>query len=97
MNFHLVLAFQRFQSADEHAPAHAGYFGGDVEHEMVAVAEINVGMAPAQKHRTIARRRPNEVVRRGIASRISLGLDNATAQASSRQLAHDDFADQETR
>jgi hypothetical protein len=90
---HLRDALEGFEGPDEDAAADSGDFGADIEHEVVAVAEIDVGVAAAKKHGAIARGWTAEVVRGGIALRVGFGFDDATAKAGAGKLANDNFAD----
>jgi len=91
---HLLNAVQGLEGADEDAAADSTDFGTNVEHEVVAITEIDVGVAAAQKHGAIARGRTAKVVRGGIALRIGLGFDDAAAEAGAGKFANDDFADE---
>src|SRR5260370_856039 len=51
---HLPDARERFERAEQDAAADSGDFRADVEHEMIAVVEIDVGVATAEKHGAIA-------------------------------------------
>ena len=95
MLFHPRDTFERLKSADEHAAADSRNFGGDVEHEVIAIAEVNVGMATAQEHGAIARRWTTKVMGGRVTLRVSLGFDNASSQARAVKFPHDDLADQE--
>ena len=90
---HLRDALEGFEGADEDAAADSGDFGADIEHEVVAVAEIDVGVAAAKEHGAIARGRSAKVVRGGIARRVGLGFDDVAAKAGAGELANDNFAD----
>jgi len=96
VTLHLLDSFQGLEGADEDATADSGGLRADVEHEVIAVAEIDVGVATAEKHRAIARSRTAKVVRGGVARRVGLGLDDAAAKAGAGEFANDDFADQKT-
>ena len=94
---HLLDAIDGFQRADQYAAPYSGNFARDIEHKMIAVAKIDVGMAASQKHRLIARRRPPKVMGGGIARGIGFGFDDAPSHSARRKLANDDLADQEAR
>jgi DUF177 domain-containing protein len=94
---HLFDAFKRFERTDEDATADSRDFCAHVEHEVVAVTEINVGVAAAQKHGAIARGWTAKVVRGGITSRVTFGLNDAPAETDAGEFADDDLADQEAR
>lgn len=42
---HLVEAFERLESAQENAASDVGEFRGDIEHEMIAIGEVDVSVA----------------------------------------------------
>ena len=94
VTLHLLYAFQGFKGTDQDATADSGCLRADIEHEMIAVGEIDVSVAAAEKHGAIARSGAAKVVRGGIARRVGLRFDNATAETSARKFADDDFADQ---
>ncbi len=91
---HLLNAVERFERADENAAADSGDFRANVEHEVVAIAEIHVGVAAAQKHGAIALGWTAKMVRGGIALRIGFGFHDAAAKADTGEFANDDFADE---
>jgi len=91
---HLLDALEGFERADQDATADTGDFRADVEHEMIAVAEIDVGVAAEKKHGAIARGRSAKVVRGRIALRVGFGLHNAAAKPGVGELADDNFADE---
>jgi hypothetical protein len=91
---HLLDTFQGLQGADQDAAAGSRGLGADVEHEVVAVGEIDVGVATAEKHGAIARGGSAKVVRGRIARRVGFGFDDPAAKAAAREFADDDFADQ---
>jgi hypothetical protein len=95
VKLHLRDAVDGLKSADEDAAADSGDFGTDVEHEMVAIAEIDVGVAAAEEHGASARGGAAKVVGGGVTLGVSLGFDDAAAEARSGEFADDDFADQE--
>ena len=90
---HLRDALEGFEGPDEDAAADSGDFGADIEHKVVAVAEIDVGVAAGKEHRAIARCGSAKVVRGGIARRVGFGFDDATAKVGAGKLANDNFAD----
>jgi hypothetical protein len=92
MLLHVRDALEGFERADQDAAADSGDFRADVEHEVIAVAEINVGVAAAKEHGAIAWGRSAKVVRGGIASRIGFGFHDATAEAGAGEFADDNFA-----
>lgn len=94
MMLHLLNALDGFQRADENATADSGGLSTNVEHKVIAIAEIDVGVATAEKHRAIARSWTAKVVRGGIALRVGLSFHDAAAKAQAGEFANDDFADQ---
>ena len=94
---HLLDAIDGLQRADQDAAPHSGNFAADIEHKVIAIAKIDVGVAASQKHRLGARRWPSKVMRGGIAWGIGFGFDDAPGHSARRKLANDDLADQEAR
>jgi hypothetical protein len=90
---HLLDALQRLEGADEDAATHSGGLRADVEHEVIAVAKIDVGVAKAEKHGTSALGGSAKVVRGRVARRVGLGFDNTAAKTDAGEFANDDFAD----
>src|SRR4029077_6153647 len=74
----------------------AGNFGADVEHEMIAIRKIDVGVAAAKKHRLIARSWPAKVMSGRVARRVGFGFDDAPGHAAGGKLANNDLANQES-
>ncbi len=91
---HLLDALQRLQGADEDAAADSRGLCADVEHEVIAVAKINVGVTNAETHGASALGRAAKVVGGGVARRVGLGFDNTAAKADAGEFADDDFADE---
>ena len=78
---HLADPFQGLEGTDKDAAPCSSDFGTDIEHEVIAVAEVDVGVAATQKHGAVALGWPTKVVGGRIALRIGLGFDNASTQA----------------
>ena len=97
VELHLLEALERLEGADQDSAADAGKLAAHVEHKMIAVAEINIGMSAAQEHRTSARSGSAKMMRGWIAGRIRFGLDDATGNSAGGEFADDDLADQEAR
>src|SRR5882724_11812840 len=95
MMLHLLNALEGLEGADQDAAANASNFRTDVEHKMIAIAEVDVGVAAAKKHGAIARCGSAEVMRGGVALRIGFGFHNAAAKPGAGKFADDDFADEE--
>jgi hypothetical protein len=94
---HLIEAFERLQRADEHSASYVWRLGSDIQHEMIAVGEVDVGMAAAQEHGANPRGRPPKMMRSGIPRRISFGFDDSADQPPGGQLSHHYLADKEAR
>jgi hypothetical protein len=92
MLLHLRDAPERFEGPDQDATADSGDFSADIEHEVVAVAEIDVSMSTAEKHGAIAWGRAPKVVGGGIALRVGFGFDDAPTEADAREFANDNLA-----
>ena len=83
--------------ADQDAAANAGDFGADIKHEVVAITEVDVGVATTKKHGAIASSGTAKVVRCRIALWVSFGFHYATAKAKGRKVPDDNFANKEAR
>lgn len=84
-------------SPDEHSFARAVVPSRNIQHEMIAVCEIDIRMAAFKIKRKIARSGPAKCVCCGIPGKVSLRLHNAPGKPASRKLAHKRLADQKTR
>src|SRR5215472_6273272 len=72
-------------------------FAHHVEHEVIAIVEVHVGVSTRQIHRPNPRRQPAKMMSGRITWRIRFILDDAPAHSSFWQLAHHHFADQVPR
>jgi hypothetical protein len=90
-------AIERFKGADENGCGGADGLTDDVQHEVRAVVEENVGVTGGQIHRAYARRRPTEMMARRIPGRIRFRFHDAAAHAPGGQIMDDHFADEEAR
>jgi len=95
VELHLGNAVEWLKSADQDAAANSWDFLADVEHEVVAIAEIDVSVAAAEEHGARAGGGAAKVMGGGVSLGVSLGFNDAAAEAPSGELADDDFADQE--
>jgi hypothetical protein len=95
MLLHLRDAFEGLEGADQDTAADSRDFRADVEHEMVAVAEVDVSVAAPKEHGAIARSGSAEVMSGGIALRVGLGFDDPTAELSASEFPHDNLTDEE--
>jgi len=94
MLLHLRDTLKGLERADQDAPADSDRFCADVEHEVIAIAEIDVGVASAKKHGAIARGGAAKVVSGGIALRIRLRFHDTAAKPDAGEFADDNFADE---
>src|SRR5207247_3965465 len=76
-------AFERFERTDENRRGYSGGLADDVQHEVRAVIEKNVGVAGSKIHRANTRRGPAEMMSRGIAGRIGRSEEH-TSELQSR-------------
>jgi hypothetical protein len=95
MALHEFDAFERLEGADKDRGGDSGGLADDIEHEVRAVIEKDVGVAGREIHRANARSWPAEVMSGRIARRIGLCFHDATAEAARREIVHDDFPDEE--
>jgi hypothetical protein len=96
VELHPLNTFERFESADQDAAAYVWDFGADVQHEVIAIGEVDVRVSSAQKHRAIAGSWSAKVMCGGIARRVGFGLNDAAAKSAGGMFADNDFADQIT-
>ena len=97
MAFHVVHALKRFERADQDTSTDAGWFASDVEHEVISVTEVDIGMSMTEKQGAGPRGRSTKVMSGGIARRVSFGLHDAPDQDAERVTSDQDFSDQEAR
>ncbi len=90
-------AFEGLERANQDRRGGGRELAHDVEHEVRAIVEENVGMARGEIHRADARRWAAVVMTRGIARGIGFGLDDAAADASCGEIVDHDFANEESR
>jgi hypothetical protein len=95
MPLHKFDTLKRLECADEDGCGDAGRLADDIEHEVRAIVEKNVGMARIKIHRTNARRGTTEMMSGGVARRISFRFHDAAAKAASGKIVDDDFSDEE--
>lgn len=74
---HFLEGFEGLSGADEDGGADSGRLGGDVEHPMHAVREVDVGMSGRAEHDLVARGGASVGMASGIVdSSIGLGFDD---------------------
>jgi hypothetical protein len=93
---HQLDAIEGLERADENGRGDSSGLAHDIEHEVRAIVEKNVGVARREVHRTDARSRAAEVMSGGIAGRIGFRFHNAAAEASRGEIVDDDPSDKET-
>lgn len=96
MALHDFDAFERLEGANQNGGGGSSGLAHHVEHKVIAIIEENVDVPGSEIHRADAWRRAAEMMSGRVARRIRFGFDDAAADASRRQIVHDDFADQET-
>ena len=94
---HDLEAIKWFERPDEYGRGDSSRLAHDVEHEVRAVVEKNVGMAGRKIHRANARSGAAEMMSGGIAGRIGFCFDDAAAETAGGEFADDDFSDEEAR
>jgi hypothetical protein len=97
MALHEPDAFKRFDRADKYSRRSTSALAHDIQHEVRAVIEKNVGMAGGKIHRANSRSRSAEVMSGGIAGWISFRLHNAAAESAGGKIVDDNFSDEKTR
>jgi hypothetical protein len=93
----LLDALERLQGADQNPSSHAWKFAADVEHKVITVAEVDIGVATPQKHRSSAWGGPVKMMGSRVPWWIGLSFDDATAKPPGGIFADNHFADQEAR
>jgi hypothetical protein len=94
---HFGDAFERFECANQDAATYSGRFGAYIEHEVVAIGEVDVGVAGAQEHGRCARSRTAVVVGGRITWWVGFGLYNAAGHSEAGEVANDDLTDEVSR
>ena len=97
MALHPVDSFKRLQAAQEHSFADAFAIAGNVEHVVIAVDEVHVGVATVEKKRFVTQGEAAKSVRGCVADDISFGFDDAAAQSDVGQIVDQRLADEEAR
>ena len=95
MLLHELDSIERFYSTNENGGGYSGGFADDVEHEVRAVIEENVGVALREIHGANARRGSAEMVTGGVTGRISFGFDDAATDAPGGKIVDNHFPDEE--
>ncbi len=95
MALHELDAFERFEGTDEDCGGDSGRLAHDIEHEVRAIVEKNVGVAGGEVHRADARSGAAEMMSGGIAGRIGLRFHNAAAEAARGEIVDDNSSDEE--
>jgi len=94
---HELDALEWFESPDEDGRGDSGALAHDIEHEVRAVIEKNVGMTVGEIHRTNARSWAAKVMSGGIAGRIGFRFHDAPAETARGEIVDDNFSDEEVR
>jgi len=92
MALHEFDAIEGFERADENRCGDSSGLTHDIQHEVRAVIEKNVGVAGSEIHRANARSRAPEMVPGRIAGRIRFRFHDAAAQPARRKIVDDDFS-----
>ena len=91
---HLRDALERLDGANQDACANAHRTGGNIQHEVIAVTEINIGVAALEEERAIARSHAAEGVCGGVTDDVGFGFDDASGEANAWKIVNERFADQ---
>lgn len=90
---HFLDALQRFQSAEKHSPGLSVGLTRHVQAIVVAVDEVNVGVAGwSEQHRSAGGLADERVGSGVILSKVSLDLDDAASQARLSAVTHQHLA-----
>ncbi len=92
---HELDAIEGFERADENRRGDSCGLAHDIQHEVRAVIEKNVGVAWSEVHRANARSGAAEMMSRGITRRVGLCFHDAAAQAAHGKIVDDNFSNKE--
>jgi hypothetical protein len=92
---HQLDAIEGLKGPDENGRGDSRRLADDIEHEVRAIVEKNVGVAWTEIHRANARSRSAKMMSRGIARRIGFCLYDAAAQPARGKIVDNDFSDEE--
>jgi len=92
---HELDTIEGLECADQDGRCDSSRLAHDIQHEVRAVIEKNVGVAGGEIHRTNARSRAAEMMSGGIAGWISFRFHDAAAQAARGKIVDDDLSDEE--
>src|SRR5271166_2904049 len=87
-------AFERLERPDQDAGSDPGHLARDIQHVSAAVGEINIGVPPLEKQRTITPSHPPVGMPGGVADDIRLGLNDTTAGDAFGHLPHQYLANE---
>ncbi len=96
VTLHEFNALNRLEGSDENCSGDSRGLAHDIQHEVRAIVEKNIGMAGREIHRTNARSWALEVVTRRVAGRIGFGFHDAAAEAAGGEIVDDGFSNEET-
>src|ERR1700678_3759738 len=96
MALHPLASFERLQAAQEASFADALALAGNIQHVVIAVDEVHVGVATVEKKGFVTRREAAKSVRGCVADDISFRFDDASAQSHMRQIVNQRLADKKT-
>jgi hypothetical protein len=92
VRLHIANTLEGLKRPDEDATPDTFDFRTHIEHEVIAITKVDVGMAAAKEHGAISRRWPAKMVSGRVALRIGLGFNDPAGQTYARQFAHHNFA-----
>ena len=92
---HKLDALERFERSDENGRGDSGALAHDIEHEVRAIIEKNIGVARGEIHRANTRSRAAKVMSGGVARRIGFRFHDAPAEAAPGEIVDDNFPDEE--
>ena len=94
---HKLDALERFERSDENGRGDSGALAHNIEHEVRAIIEKNIGVARGEIHRANTRSRSAKVMSGGIAGRIGFRFHDAPAETARGEIVDDNFSDEEVR
>jgi len=92
---HEVYAFERLDGANQYPRANSLLATRNIQHEMISVTKINVGVAALEEKRFVARGEAAEGMGGSVANEIGFRFDDSSTEAALWDFVHERFADEE--
>ena len=97
IQLHALDTFHRLGGAQQHAFSDTCPRTRHIQHEVIAVHEIYIGVPTFEEQRVVASRLAAKSVRRCVAHHVCFRFDDTANQSCPRQFTHERLADQKSR